>query len=269
MPILTRKIRYSLWVLNGYFGRKLSMDTPQKVTVLITYYHPARMKNIEPQIRNILRCTFVDRVIVSNHNPDIKIEERVNIKDERLIFINQNVRRDCGNRWRIAGTFHSEYLIAIDDDIFLFPSQLRKLFKHLIRAPEIPHGFSGMSRVENDNFQYYERKNMDVHYLCEVYAVTRQHVERYFQIEELLAAQDASFAEKVERYGDFIVISQTGSHNPKIHKVGRIFRNQTFKTPGVANHRDDEFGATILEVSQALERLQKLYLTYKTETRSA
>ncbi len=98
MPKLTRKIRYALWALNGYVGRTVSLNIPQKVTVLITYYHPARMEHMEPQIRNILKCNFVDKLIVSNHNPDIYIQDKIKIKDKRLVFINQNVRRGCGYR---------------------------------------------------------------------------------------------------------------------------------------------------------------------------
>ena len=74
---LARKLKYVLWTLNGYVGRTVSAHAPQKVTVLITYYHPARMQHIEPQVRNILKCTFVEQLVISNHNPDVRIEGKI------------------------------------------------------------------------------------------------------------------------------------------------------------------------------------------------
>ncbi len=73
---LARKLKYVLWTLNGYVGRTVSAHAPQKVTVLITYYHPARMQHIEPQVRNILKCTFVDKLVISNHNPMYALRTR-------------------------------------------------------------------------------------------------------------------------------------------------------------------------------------------------
>ena len=256
MRILARKLKYALWTLNGYVGRKMSIDRPQKATVLITYFHPVRMNYIGSQVRNILKCTFVDKVIVSNHNPDIRIEDKVNISDKRLICMNQPTKRACGYRWRIANALKAEYLVTIDDDVLLFPSQLKILFEHLLREPEVPHGFSGMLHLEDGEFQYREREDIDVDYLCEVYAVTRKHVVRYAELENLLAEQDVTLLDTVDRLGDFIVISQTGDRNPSIHKVGRLFRSDTFKTPGVANHKDEQFGVSIAEVSLAVDKIR-------------
>jgi len=252
----TKKLRYAMWALNGRFGRKITVESPQMVTVLITYFHPARMKHINAQIGNILKCSFVDKVVVSNHNADIKIEEKVSTRSERVVFINQSVSRACGYRWRLAKDLGADYLVAVDDDVLLFPNQLKTLFEHLINEPDIPHGFSGMLQLDNNAFQYREQENIDVHYLCEVYAVTKNHVERYSKIEDLLAEEDSTLPDTVERLGDFIVISQTGSANPRIHQTQRLFRSDTFKTIGIANHKDEKFIDSITEVSQAVERIR-------------
>jgi hypothetical protein len=63
-----RRIRHALWILNGYIGRTVSLDIPQKVTVLLTPYNPIRMNQIGSQVRNILKCAFVDQIAISNHN---------------------------------------------------------------------------------------------------------------------------------------------------------------------------------------------------------
>ena len=258
MSTLIQKIKFSLrhglWVLNAYLSKPISLNVPQKVTVLITYYNQVRMRHINHQIRSLLKCTFVDKVIVSNHNPEVKINGLINIEDGRLVILNQDVKRKCGYRWQIAKELEGEYFVVIDDDILLFPSQLKKLFERLISEPEIPHGFSGMIHLKDGNFQYRERENINVHYLCEVYAVTRTQVARYFEMLGILAKQDKTLPDAVEHLGDFIVISQTGIQNPKIHKVGRIIKSETFKASGVANHTDKEFEVILAEVSRAVEK---------------
>lgn len=255
MSALTRKLRHAMWVLNGYVGRTVSVDIPQKVTVLITYYHPSRMEHINPQLRNILKCNFVDKLVVSNHNPDINIEEKVKIKDRRLHFINQLVRRDCGYRWIVAHELNPEYLIVVDDDILFFPKQLARLFKRLIAEPVIPHGITGMIHLENRVLEYHEKKNMEVDFLCETYAVTGVHVSRYMELRRLVGTNEG-VTEMIDAVADFILISRSGSRDPQIHNVGRLFKSDTFKQAGVAVHKTEGFDNAVQEVVQQLNTLE-------------
>jgi hypothetical protein len=243
-------------VLNGYFGKVISLETPQKITVLITYFDPLRIEKINHQIRNIVKCNFVDKIIISNHNPDFRIEDRVSIKDERLIFLNQDVKRACGYRWQIVKQLHFEYLVVIDDDMLLFPTQLKTLCEQLILEPEVPHGFSGMVYLGTGEYEYHEKENAAVDFLCEVYAITKAHVGKYFEMQTLLAKEDKSLLDAIEHLGDYVVISQTGTHNPRIHKVGKLFRQETFKMPGVANHQDEAFKVVLARVSEAVEKIR-------------
>jgi hypothetical protein len=251
---IARRIRYAVWALNGCIGRELSLDIPQKVTVLITYYSPARMKHIEPQVRNILKCSFVDKLVVSNHNPDIHIDDLVKTRDKRMIFMNQETKRGCGYRWSIAAELGPEFLVMVDDDILLFPSQLAKLFKNLVSEPEVPHGFTGFLHLGNDVFEYRQNANMAVDFLCEVYAVTRNHLKRYGELKKLVAEND-TVGEMIESSVDFMVISRAGSHKPKIHRVFRLFRCETFNKAGIAVHKEDRFGESMSEVFRALNNV--------------
>ena len=253
---IVKQIVYYLWVLYSHIGWQLSLKTPHKLTVLITYYNPARIRHVNPQIRNLLKCKYIERVIISSHNPDLKIEDHVIVRNPRLVLLNQDVRRACGYRWVVAREYSPRYLVVIDDDILLFPFQLKRLFQRLIVEPNVPHGISGMVQMENGDLEFHQWKNMDVHYLTEVYAVTHEHLEQYFEMVDLFAERDENIPERVEHLGDFIVISQTGAQNPKIHKVGRIFRDVTFNTPGVANHKEEQFSNVVTEVSQAVKELR-------------
>lgn len=251
-----RSIRQAIWILNGYLGRSTFVDTPHKVTVLLTYYHPARMNHIDFQIRNFLKCTFVEKIVITNHNPTVRIEDKFHIRDERLVCINQDVRRGNGFRWRVANTLDADYFVVIDDDVLLFPSQLKKLFQHLISEPTVPHGYAGQLHLSNDEFVYRERENGVVDYLCELYAVTKDHVKRYAEIERLISDQDQTLADFVERFADHIVISQTSPTSPKIHEINRLLRSGTFKTPGIATHKNEDFYDGVIKVSRAVRTIK-------------
>jgi hypothetical protein len=57
------------WIANGHFGRIITINTPDKLTVIIPSYNIERVRNITPQIHSILKCDFIEIIIVSNHNP--------------------------------------------------------------------------------------------------------------------------------------------------------------------------------------------------------
>ena len=224
------------------------------MTILITYYNPARMKHINHQLRNLLKCDFVERVIISNHNPDIKIDSLVKVRDQRLVIINQESRQGCGFRWLVAKEFSPQYLIVVDDDILLFPWQLKTLFVSLVADPQVPHGFAGMVHHENDFLEYCEKEDMEVDYLCEVYAITGEHLRRYLELRAQVLRNE-SLAQMVEFSADFVVVSQTGNQRPRIHKVGRLFRCPTYNEAGVAVHKEHEFDKNVLETIRALSNL--------------
>ena len=253
---LAKRLVYYFWILNGYVGFKLGLRTSQKLTVLITYFNPARLRHVNHQIRNLLKCEFVERVIISCHNPDVKIEDHVTVSDQRLTLVSQSVRKACGYRWSVAREFSPEYLVVIDDDIVLFPRQLKVLFEQLLSEPKIPHGLSGMVHMKNGDLQFRQRENIDVHYLCEIYAVTKEHVDQYFELVKIFEQQDSKLPAAIEYLGDFIVISQTGTQNPKIHKAGRIFRDETFNTPGVAMHKEEQFSSLVDGISKVVKELR-------------
>jgi hypothetical protein len=244
MDTLTQRVKYwlkmSLLTANGYFGKQFSLPDSKKLTVLITYFNPARMSRIDHQLRNIFKCSFVERVIISNHNPDVNIRDRIRVKDRRLIILNQPVRQGCGYRWQIANEFNPEYLVVIDDDLFIFPGQLTKLFKFLLAEPEIPHGVSGINDLPDGSYEFRNRENREMDFLCEIYALTNEHLGHYMKIYTELSSNEQIIG-IVNSTTDFIILSHTGSFRPKIHDLGRLFREQTFKTEGIAVHKIETF----------------------------
>lgn len=253
---VAKQVVYMLWILFGFIGWKLQVRGSQKLTVLITYYSPARLRHVNHQIRNLLKCAFVEKVIISCHNPDVKIEEHVRVRDPRLVLLNQSVRRACGYRWKVAREYASHYLVVVDDDIVLFPWQLKVLFENLLLAPGIPHGLSGMIHNEDGDLEFHQREDIEVHYLTEMYAVTREQIEQYFEMMNIFEKQDANLPAEIEYLSDFVVISQTGKQNPRIHKAGRLFRDDTYNAQGTAIHKEEQFSRIVNKVAQAVKALR-------------
>jgi hypothetical protein len=253
---IAKQLVYCFWVMYGYIGWKLRLKASQKLTVLIASYHPARLRKINHQIRNLLKCEFVEKVVISSHNPAVEIEECVTLTDRRLVLLSQGVRRSGGYRWVVAREFAFEYLIVIDDDIVMFPWQLKILFENLLKDPSVPHGLSGMIQMQNGDLQFHQREDIQVHYLTEIYAVTRKHLDQYFKMVELFVEQSSDLADPLERLADFVVISQTGPKHPRIHRAGRIFRDETYNAQGVATHKDEQFSNVVNQVSRLVKGLR-------------
>lgn len=249
MSTLIRKLKYTLWTVNGYLGQPPRVDVPQQVTVLITYYNPGRMCHIDSQVRNLLQCRFVEQIVLSNHNPEIRIEDQVNFRNDRLVFFNQPVQRGCGYRWVVAQDLHAPYLIVIDDDVLLYPAQLAQLFQALVKAPAVPHGFTGMHAHDADHFEYCEYQEATVDYLCEVYAVTQAHIQRYWQLYNAITSEVAPM---IDSAVDFMLISQSGNGNPQIHNAGQLLRCTTFKQQDIAIHQTASFHYRMQKVYHAL-----------------
>jgi hypothetical protein len=249
-----KQIIHYLWILHGYVGFRSKLGVPQVVTVLIAYYNPVRLKHVNHLIRNLLKCDFVERIVISNHNPQIKIDDHVKVSDSRLILFNQDTRRGCGYRWYIAEQFSPEYLIVLDDDVLLFPWQVKKLFAYLLANPEIPHGFAGMMQKADGKLDHFQRTSRSVDFICEMYAITGDMLRQYFHLKDQIETDD-ELANSIESTADFVIISRTGKLKPQIHYAGLLLRCPTFNQKGVAVHLEKSFLDDVHAVAHALDNL--------------
>ena len=247
-------ILYYLWLLNGYIGIKSRLNRPEKITVLITYYHPIRMEHVNNQIRNLLCCDFVERIVISNHNPLIVMESVVNVKSDRLFVLNQTERHGCGYRWDVARQFSLEHLVVMDDDVLLFPRQLKKLTQFLLDDPNTPHGLAGMVQQKDGSFRYFQKLDQNVDLICEIYALTGKQLKNYIKLRNHVL-NDPLLEKCIEFSADFVILSRTGKTKPKIHRVGHILRCPTFNREGIAVHRNHEFLDDVHAVSAALDKI--------------
>ena len=245
-----RNVIHWAWILNARFGPKLSTDLTEKATIIIPSYSLERMKNIEPLTRNLLKCAFVEKIILSNNNPQVTIDQYVKIEDPRVKIINQTVRHGCAYRWELTGLENAEFLIGIDDDLLLFPKQIGYLFKRLVEKPEVPHGLIGTF-----DSNYYLNREMEVDVIHEIYAISQTHLRRYLELYEEIITRGLASVESIEFWSDDLIISRTGTGRPNIHDAGYILRCKTAVKSGVALYQDEEFKPRRDEVRSALDTI--------------
>lgn len=249
-----RRLNRGVWQASGRVGRPVRASVDARATVLVTFYHPSRLRYLDSQVRHLLRCGFVDRLVLSNHNPDLRLADALTVRDPRIVVEQQDAPRGCGYRWMVALEHLSEFMIIIDDDLLLYPWQLTRVFEEVVRQPRAPHGIAGMVFSPDGAMQYVQSEERSVDYLCELYAVTGEHVRRYHALRAQLAPSGDVVA-SVDSAADFVLISRAGEERPRIHAAGRISRDDTFNQHGVAVHQRGQFGSSVGAVRAAVELL--------------
>jgi MFS transporter, DHA3 family, macrolide efflux protein len=209
---------------------------PRCCVVVLNYRRPA---NIDLIVRSALKCRFVDKVVVSNNNPDHRARDLTSAQSERLVLIDQQRPTRQGIRFALAAAHDSEFYIAIDDDVFLSPKQLERLFMFLVADPSVPHGIGGevrKTRSERDlpprDYGFVTGVNGDreVDHLTRVYAFTREHLGIALGLFEQLGMEDLARVGN----GEDIVLSFSGRSRPRIHRVGTVAQCASFACEGIA-----------------------------------
>jgi hypothetical protein len=205
------------------------------------------MRNIPALVRSILKCGFVERILVSNNNPSVRIGEQLTIRDRRLVLLDQSVRRGPGYNWVLALREEAEYFMSIDDDVLVFPRQVALLFERLVERPEVPHGFAGQR-----GSRYLQCRETEVDTLYLIYAATRVHAQRYVEIVTRIVESGVLPVEDLELWGDDMILSSTGSGRPLIHDAGFLLQADSCYDPRIAIHKQADFQAHREQIESAL-----------------
>ena len=250
-----RSWRYKLWtlidaarLLFGYLRLKTSLRFSTRATVagsktcsvvLLTHNRPENMSFI---VEGALRNQFVTRVIVSNSNPQVKITQWVKSTDPRLTLIDESLPTQPGHRFVVARETGAEYVLSIDDDIFLTPKQWRRLFEFLIGEERHPHGIigqiyrPGIISSNGSAFHHLIAEDTEVDVLIGAYAFTREHLNRVFRLAGDIGISDLSQL----RNGEDILLSFSGMIRPKIHAMRPALFCASEGLPGIALWRTDQ-----------------------------
>ena len=243
-------LRYNsvCWFLRRCLNIRESVPGNEKLCVVLLSYK--RMRNMHHIVDSLLLCDFVHEIILSNNNPEIRMEDFIRVRDPRIRIINQSVRYFPNKRYELARDLDAEYFLCIDDDLFLTPGQVRKLFMALIENPAVPHGAIGQNlhvdgeKIHQDQDKYMREKSREVDVIMWAYAFTREHLRTYFHLLDQLNIDTADLL------SDDVIISFSGKGRAQCENLGSILR---------CGSADDKDKAIWLEKG-FLEQRCRLYL---------
>jgi hypothetical protein len=231
------------------------------VAVLLTHNRPQNMRLL---VQGALRNRFVTRVIVSNSNPQVKIRDWVASTDSRLTLVDEATPTQPGHRLVLAKQTGAEYVLSIDDDIFLTPNQWTKFFEFLLSDEQCPHGIIGQdyrpgTKSSNGSpFHHLTGRDTEVDVLIGAFAFTSEHLQRLFDLAAKIGVLDLSRV----RNGEDILLSFSGTTRPHIHALKPALFCASEGLPGVALWKThDQFWD---ERVRMFEKIRDARLTMKT-----
>lgn len=219
-------------------------SVPGKCTVILLNWR--RPFNIELQLQIALACDFVGEVILSNNNPECDLDRYVRSADPRIRRIDHPVRRYASVRFEVARAARHSYVLAVDDDVFPRPAQLRRLFEALVGDPQRPHGFGGQIYPESfpadrgsgakrrKRLVYREEREVDS--LVWAFAFTREVNERYFDLLGRIGETNDTITTSED-----VPLSFAGHAPALVHDFGRIVHCPSSHDDDVATYRQAGF----------------------------
>ena len=196
--------------------------------ILLSYQRPYNMARI---IGETLRAPSVDRIIVSNNNPDVDLRQWITFDDSRVVLLQQTTHCSPAKRFVLALEEEAEHFLCLDDDLFLSGKQIQHMLDCLARQPTRIHGMYGQLRLADARFEsgiHTQEREVDV--LNRSYFFTRTHLHRMAELGRQLGFTDLSQAEMA----DDILLSFAGEGRPLCHAIGPFHDCPTSHDPAIA-----------------------------------
>jgi len=250
-------VTYLRWRGAALRGERLPWRGEQRITVVLLSYK--RVRNMDTLVRNLLRAECVQHLVVSNNNPDYRIADWVQVRDERLRLVDQPRHTPPGIRFELARQAPGDFFISVDDDVMLYPEQLELLFKALLAQPEVPHGVQGekfLGRGANPGRPFGDWQpgcfgDMEADVINTVYTFTRGQLEELYRLAAALGREVPTLAN-----GEDVLLSMSGQGRPRVHAVGPVGQCLSWCRAGVATWRTRQ--AFFNERTALFESLQAL-----------
>jgi glycosyltransferase involved in cell wall biosynthesis len=264
---LVNRAAGSVWMARKRLGLQEDPGELPKFSAVILSYK--RMENVQRIVDALLACDFLDEVVVSNNNPEVRMADHLRIRSPRVRVIDQPTRCFASIRFELALGLKCDHFLFIDDDIFLSPSQITRLALRCVADGQRVHGISGHAyHYEAVEGQFVEGEHahgtdQEVDVLHEVYAVRRPHLITYF---ELLRA--SGLPDDQSRICDDIFLSFSGEARPAVHDVGRVLKCESWDDPAVALHQLDRFHHTRQAVFTSLAKVKQTQCAHRSQRAS-
>jgi hypothetical protein len=168
------------------------------------------------------------------------------------------VNQGAGARVRLAGGLPFEFYLAIDDDVFLTPEQIRRLAELVQAEPDRAHGVRG-ERLERDQGVLQTRTSITevdavLSNLNEVYAFSRDQAAAAIK----LSARLGFPSWEAVKVGNDILLSCASPKPPLCHNLGPIRHCPTSNEPGIAVWLSEGFRERRAEIARKLVATQAI-----------
>ncbi len=240
--VLLRMYRHLAWPVVRRREPAWTPDSGRCTVILLNYRRPF---NIDFQLRLALACDFVGEVILSNNDPGCDLDRYVRTTDPRIRRVDHPVRRYASVRFELARTARFPFILAIDDDLFPTPAQLRLLFDALVADPSRPHGYGGTYRLDPSpsgapsgapRYRFVYRETREVDALVWAFAFTKAVNENYFSLLERIGESNETVTSSED-----VPLSFAGTRAAMVHQAGRILHCPTSHDDGIATCRQSGF----------------------------
>lgn len=218
--------------------------------IILSYMRP---NNISKLIKEILKINRPIVITINNNNPNIdltKYIEKSYLEEINLIQNSHSI--SIVNRILVAKESCANYFISIDDDMLMKDYQVELLMDYLLDDESIPHGCME-GQVRDCNVLKRVEINGEVDVLNSVYAFTKAHVNRFFELINILNI-DLSYD---NIFYEDIILSFCGDSCPRCHDLGKIEHCVSTNSNQIAVHKlfSNNFAKTRLNICKKLLNL--------------
>lgn len=242
------------WQKKAFAEDLPSTREPDMVAIVLSFRRPY---NIDPIVRVLLKTPSIAKVIVSNNNPAYRMSDWISVRDPRISIIEQVTAKPAHVRYGIAARekTYSKFL-AVDDDLFVKPSQLEKVCESLRTDPSRPYGIAGQIYDSWRGMLYHNinDRTQKVDILNRIYAFTSEHVENFFAI-----AREAGYRPDTEQWKfshwDDLFLSFSGKM-PQVIFTGTYLDCPSQAEDGVAVWRTSGFFRLRLPILLMLRKMR-------------
>jgi hypothetical protein len=208
--------------------------------IVLSYKRPQNMDRV---ILPLCESAAIDKVIVSNNNPEIDLRDALKrvMSEPKVELIQQAHRSICAKRFEIALHQPFDAYLCPDDDLFLTSTQIDALIDALAREPTRVHGVFGEIHSFRDGRLQLGGGicgiECEVDILNRCYAFTRAHLLQMAMLASELGYGDVGNA----LFVDDMLISHCGDGAPICHDFGPLDSCPTSDMPGIATYKEAGF----------------------------
>ena len=228
------------------------MTSPSFATIILNYNRPGNIARI---VAAVHEAAPEHPIFLLDQAPTDALRFWVELPWDRLWYRRPLTNGRAGARIALAASLPFDHYLAIDDDVFLTPEQIRSLIALHLGEPERAHGVVGQ-RLERQGQGVRVTKGLvsqdaAVSILNMVYLFSRRQAQRAME-----NAAGIGFSQWSDvRYGDDILLSCAADKQPLCHDVGMIEICPSWNDSSIAVCREGDFFSTRAEMIKALVQL--------------